>query len=975
MTALRIPTATYRLQFNLNFRISDAQELVPYLNELGISDLYASPRFKARKGSSHGYDVIDPLQVSSELGTEQEFNELITKLKHYSMGMLLDIVPNHMAATHENPWWMDVLENGPSSEFADYFDIDWHPATTKAAFLQENKVLLPVLGDLYGNVLENLQLTLKLDEGGFHIRYFNHKFPLDPKSCRPLVETISETLRGSAGSEAEALAELDSIVAEIDRMPPATSLSAEDRNLRQICARKIKNGLWQLHASSGETRKAIEETIRRWNGEKQKPESVNQLDQLLSVQSYRLAHWKIGLEEINYRRFFDINDLVGLRVEDPRVFEARHRLIFSLIREGKVTGLRVDHIDGLYDPLGYLRQLQQGAAVGVSEPGEKNIYVVVEKILGERESLPEKWPVCGTTGYDFLNAVNAIFIDPAGLSALERAYARFTGKSEPFAAVSYAGNKLVMEQLFAGEIHLLTHLLAGLAARDRHARDLPLYELVQLLVEVTACLPVYRTYMRDGTISNRDRVFVERALKLARERTPARNVSDAAFAFLRQVLFLELPSYVENQREAYLTFAMRWQQFTGPIMAKGLEDTASYRHNSLISLNEVGEDPMRESLPMEVEALHIFNQDRQDTWPHTLNATSTHDTKRGEDVRARINVLSEIPTAWEAALVRWSRWNHSRKKTVGGHTVPAPSEEALLYQTLVGAWPQQDAQIPECKDRIKEFMVKAAREAKIFTNWINPNADHEAVLQDFVEAIFREEGKNRFLTDLSHFQKDIAYYGALNSLSQVLLKIASPGVPDFYQGEELWDFNLVDPDNRRPVDFAARTKILDELKVDEQRDLTALLADITANWRDGRIKLYLTWKAAKFRRAEKGLFEEGKYIRLPSTGKAGDSVCAFAREAGKRWALAIAPRLFTRLVDPGRAPVGHEVWGATALLLPRGTPLTWTNVLTGQSVMAKGARGGQIRLPLASALETFPVALLFAEAEEPAHQNAGGLPG
>ncbi len=972
MTALRIPTATYRLQFNLNFRLSDALELVPYLNELGISDLYASPRFKARKGSSHGYDVTDPHQVSSELGTEREFNELVTKLKHYSMGMLLDIVPNHMAATHENPWWMDVLENGPSSEFAGFFDIDWHPATTKAAFLQENKVLLPVLGDLYGSVLENLQLTLKLDESGFHIRYFEHKFPLDPKSYRPLVETISETLRTSAGTEPEVFTELDGVLAEIDRMPPASSLSAEDRSLRQSCARKIKKSLWHLHASSAGARHAIEETMRRWNGEKQKPESVNDLDRLLAVQSYRLAHWKIGLEEINYRRFFDINDLVGLRVEDPRVFEARHRFIFSLIREGKVTGLRVDHIDGLYDPLGYLRQLQQGAAQGTSPSGEKNIYVVVEKILGERESLPEKWPVSGTTGYDFLNAANAIYIDPDGLSSLERAYARFTGKSEPFARVSYAGNKLVMEQLFAGEIHLLTHLLAGLAARDRHARDLPLYELVQLLVEVTACLPVYRTYMREGTISDRDRVFVERALKLARERTPARNVSDAAFAFLRQVLFLELPGYAENQREAYLTFAMRWQQFTGPIMAKGLEDTASYVHNSLISLNEVGEDPMRESLPLEVEALHIFNQERQDTWPHTLNATSTHDTKRGEDVRARINVLSEIPTQWEAALVRWSRWNHSRKKMVGGHTVPAPSEEALLYQTLLGAWPQHDEQIPEFKDRVKEFMVKAAREAKNFTNWINPNADHEDALQDFVEAIFHVEGKNRFLTDLDHFQKDIAYYGSLNSLSQVLLKIASPGVPDFYQGEELWDFNLVDPDNRRPVDFAARARLLDKLKAGERSDLSALLAGITANWQDGSVKLYLTWKAANFRRAEKELFEEGKYIRLPATGKAGDNVCAFARSARKRWAISIAPRFFTRLVGSGQPPVGREVWGATSLLLPRGAPLTWKNVLTGQLVKAKGARGRQSRLPLASALETFPVALLYAETEESVHSARNG---
>jgi (1->4)-alpha-D-glucan 1-alpha-D-glucosylmutase len=966
MAAVRIPTATYRIQFTLNFRFSDARELVPYLNELGISDLYASPRFKARKGSSHGYDIADPQRINSELGTEREFDEFALKLKHYSMGMLLDIVPNHMAATHENPWWKDVLENGPSSEFADFFDIDWHPATTKAAFLQENKVLLPVLGDLYGNVLENLELVLKLDESGFHIRYCEHKFPLDPKSCRSLVEQILEILKSSPETESEVLVELVAVLQEIDRMPVASCLSPEDKGLRRTCARTIKDRLWRLYVSNAEVRKAVEDVMRQWNGKEKDPESVNQLDQLLSVQSYRLAHWKIGLEEINYRRFFDINDLVGLRVENPRVFEARHRLIFSLIRDGKVTGLRVDHIDGLYDPLGYLQQLQQGASFGVSQPDGKNIYVVVEKILGERESLPEDWPVFGTTGYDFLNALNAIFIDPEGLSALERSYARFTGKTVPFASVSYAGNKLCMDQLFAGEIHLLTHRLASLAAQDRHARDLPLYELVQLLIEVTACLPVYRTYMREGTISPRDRVFIERALQLARERTPAPNVSDAALGFLRQVLFLEPPAYAQSQRERYLSFAMHWQQFTGPVMAKGLEDTASYVHNSLISLNEVGEDPLRESLPLEVEALHLFNQERQENWPHTLNATSTHDTKRGEDVRARINVLSEIPTEWEAALVRWSRWNQSRKKTVGDHLVPAPEEEMLLYQTLLGAWPLQDGQVPEFKNRVKDFVVKAARETKIFTNWIDPNPDHEAALQGFVEAIFQVEGRNRFLTDLTRFHKKISFYGALNSLSQVLLKIASPGVPDFYQGEELWDFNLVDPDNRSPVDFALRARFLDELKAAEQSDTATLLADVMANWQDGRIKLYLTWKAARFRHAERELFAEGTYMPLVAIGKARANVCAFARKTPKQWALSIAPRFFTRLVDPGQPPLGHLVWGSTGVLLPRGAPLTWKNVFTGQQVRATRTAGRVSRLPLASMLEVFPVALLHAKVEESA---------
>jgi (1->4)-alpha-D-glucan 1-alpha-D-glucosylmutase len=968
VTAFRIPSSTYRLQFSLKFRLPDALEIVPYLNELGISDLYASPRFKARKGSSHGYDVADPQRVSSEIGTESEFDKLILKLKSYSMGLLLDIVPNHMAASHENPWWMDVLENGARSDFAAFFDIDWHPAATKAAFLQENKVLLPALGDLYGNVLERQELVLKLEENGFRIRYFERHFPLDPKSYLPLVRQIIEQMQATS-DEPETSARLSGILDEVNQMPSALSLSAEEKTIRRTTAATVKENLWQLYTSNAAARKATDEVIRRWNGTKGEPESFHLLDQLLSVQSYRLAHWKIGLEEINYRRFFDINDLVGLRVEDPRVFEERHRRIFSLVRDGKVTGLRIDHIDGLYDPLVYLQRLQQGAAPEGSPTLDKNIYVVVEKILGERESLPNEWPVSGTTGYDFVNALNAIFIDPEGLSALENLYANFTKRNETFAEASYAGNKLVIEQLFAGEMHVLTKLLADLAALDRQARDLPLHEIVQLLIEVSACLPVYRTYMREDHISSRDRLFIERALQLARERTSPHPVSDAALAFLRQVLFLKPRLQEDGQRAAYLKFAMRWQQFTGPVMAKGLEDTASYVHNSLISLNEVGEDPLRESLPLDLEAFHLFNQERQEKWPHTLNATSTHDTKRSEDVRARINVLSEIPTRWGAALSRWSRWNESRKKMAGDHLVPERAAEVLLYQTMLGAWPAQEKEVSEFKERIKEFMLKAAREAKTFTNWIDPDPKYEAELDSFIEGIFQADETNRFLGDFSQLQQDVRFYGAFNSLSQVLLKICSPGVPDFYQGEELWDFSLVDPDNRRPVDFLARARLLDELKAAEQRDLSALVADLVEHWEDGRIKMYLTWKAARFRREQKQLFEAGEYLPLFVKGKAETNVCAFARNERTQWALSVAPRFFTRLVEPNQPPLGREVWGSSSLLLPPGAPSIWKNVLTGKDVKVKANAGRPSSLPLASVFENFPVAVLHGESELPGDES------
>jgi len=628
----RIPSSTYRIQFNRGFRFSDARDLVPYLHELGINDLYASPRFKAKKASSHGYDVADPQRVNSELGTEEEFDELDQKLKDYGMGLILDIVPNHMAASHQNPWWMDVLENGPSSAYADYFDIDWHPATTKAAFLQENKVLLPVLGDLYGNAIENQELLLKLDEKGFHLRYDELRFPLDPRSYHVVVQRALEFLRNSSADAERILPQVAAILEAIVLLPPYTTEIIAERDARREATGAIKERLWRLYQAEPEFRRAVDETVRHLNGTREDPASFNDLDRLLDVQPYRLAHWKIGLEEINYRRFFDINELVGLRVEDPRVFEDRHRVILQLVREGKVTGLRVDHIDGMRDPLGYLQLLQRSVEPGPDHA--QSLYVVVEKILGEREFLPAQWPVAGTTGYDFLNAVNAVFIEPEGFNKLETTYASFVGSTVPFAEVCYAGNKKVMEQLFAGEIHALSHHLAKLAAQNRRARDLPLYEIVQLLVEVSACLPVYRTYVRTQEVTPRDRAFIAKTLETARMRTPPTRVSDDALAFLHRVLLLDPPFYGPEQTAGFLQFVMRWQQFTGPAMAKGLEDTAFYIHNSLISLNEVGSDPLRESLPLDVEAFHLFNTSRQAHWPATMNATSTHDTKRSEDARA-----------------------------------------------------------------------------------------------------------------------------------------------------------------------------------------------------------------------------------------------------------------------------------------------------------------------------------------------------
>ena len=950
----RIPVATYRIQFSLNFRFSDARELVSYLSEFGITDLYASPRFKARKGSSHGYDVADPQRVNSELGTEREFEELAEKLKRYSMGLLLDIVPNHMVASHENPWWMDVLENGRHSQYARYFDIDWYPASIKSAALQESRVLLPVLGDLYGDALRNGELILKLDEAGFYIKYFDHRFPLALKSYEPLIEQIIRGMPNTARGERRTLSE---ILQEIQQLPCDPNPSAADQQRRISELRKIKERLWKLYHSVPAVRKLADEVIRTVNGSPEKPSSRDQLDQILSAQAYRLAYWKIGLEEINYRRFFDINELVGLRVEDPDVFADRHRLIIQLTREGTVTGLRVDHVDGLYDPLVYLQRLQGSVAPKEARSSiPKTIYVVVEKVLGERERLPENWPVAGTTGYDFLRAVNEVFVDPKGLASLERAYNRTLGCEVSFADFSYAGNKLVMEMLFAGEVQFLSHQLGEIAAQHRHARDLPMSELTHLLKEVTACLPVYRTYIDESGISPRDRKFLERAFMLAHKRDSDDHISEAAFSFLRSILFLDPPEYAPGLRDKYLKFVMCWQQFTGPVMAKGLEDTAFYLHNGLISLNDVGGDPLRELLPLGTTAFHEFNQDRRLHWPHSLNTTSTHDTKRGEDVRARINVLSELPREWDEAFHRWHRWNSPHRKLVDSHWAPTPNEEELLYQTMLGAWPPGAEDVESFRDRLKSFLVKAAREAKLYTDWINPNSEHESSLETFVNGILGKDGKNQFLKDFLLLQKKVSFYGFLNSLSQVMLKIASPGVPDFYQGEELWDYNLVDPDNRRPVDFQLRARLLDEIKDLEHKDRRALQRNLLKHWQDGRIKLYLTWKALNFRRNHREIFENGEYVPSEATGKLKQNLCVFTRRHNDQWVLVAVPRFLSQVVGPGHLPLGRHIWGTCSVPLPELAPAHWRDVITGQSIRTV-ASARHMAVRASDLFLNFPVAM------------------
>jgi (1->4)-alpha-D-glucan 1-alpha-D-glucosylmutase len=783
---MRIPTSTYRIQFNKTFGFSDALQMLNYLHQLGITDLYSSPILKARPGSVHGYDVTDPTQLNPDIGTLLEFETLSDSLRERKMGLVLDIVPNHMAASVDNPWWFDVLKRGESSPFASFFDVNW----------DTKKVLLPILAKPYGEVLENNELQLRLEDGRAFIQYFDQILPL------------------AAGAES------------VSGVP---------------------------------------------------------LDRLLSMQNYRLAYWRKAADSINYRRFFDVSDLVSLSAEKEEVYQATHSLVLKLIAEGKVTGLRVDHIDGLLDPEEYLERLPE-------------TYVVVEKILAGTEQLPENWRTSGTTGYDFLNFVNGAFVDRSGLEALNRTYAEFAGSTETYTETFRVRKRQVMRDLFAGEVTALVGWLAELAQEDRHARDLTITELRVAFVNVTACLPVYRTYIREFEISEEDRSRIEDAL------TAASNSREMpAYSFLRRVLLLEPAWYLQDRRADYLDFVRRWQQFTGPIMAKGLEDTTFYVRNALISVNEVGGDSSGPGVYLGVEEFHRRNILRQRHWPHTMNASSTHDTKRSEDVRTRINILSELPKEWTRHLKEWSRMN----KAAGA---PTPNEEVLIYQSLLGAWPIE-------AERLKQFVTKALREGKTNSSWMDVNQHYETRVLAFIDRMLSSD---RFLRSFLGFQKKVAYFGALSSLSQLLLKIASPGVPDFYQGSDLWDLSLADPDNRRHVDFAGRAKMLNDLECG-----LANPVDLLKNWPDGRIKMYITWKALQFRREKASLFAEGDYIPLRITGAREDHLIAFARRKDDQWVIVAVPRLLAKM--------GKASWKDTKIEYPGGAPQKWVNVLTGTS--------------------------------------------
>lgn len=937
----RIPISTYRLQFSHHLRFNDAKALVPYLHDLGITDIYASPLLQARKGSLHGYDVADPSHLNPELGTDEAFDELVRELQKYDMGLLLDIVPNHMAASSENPWWMDLLEDGPRSAFASHFDVDWHPPSRSL----ENRVLLPILGETYAQVLESRELRVTYTRSGFFLNYYDFTLPIATRSYNRLLSYRQDRLERFTGANPAVWQEFQGIQAAVAQIPSPGSVPSEAAGERRQHREAVKERLWQLYITSPEVKRFIDGNVRLFNGRKGVPASFLLLDQLLSDQAYVLAFWRTANEEINYRRFFTISDLVGLRVEDPMTFEAVHAIALRLATKGMVTGLRIDHIDGLRDPLGYLRRLQERVH---PEPGSrpKGFYVVVEKILSTGEGLPSEWPVHGTTGYDYMTAVNGLFVDAGNLPALEDTYARFISERIHYPDLAYKRKKQVMQNLLAVEMRSLGRYLGILAAHDRYARELSRNDMTQALVEVTACLEPYRTYIRGFEVKQQERTAIDKAIREAQRRNPT--MDPACFRFLREVLLLlPGPHLLPEQREARLAFVMTWQQFTGPITAKGIEDSALYVFNRLISLNEVGASP--QCTDVSLEGFHHFMQRRHEKWPFSMNATMTHDAKRAEDARMRISVLSELPTEWAAHLNRWSQFNESHRRKIKGLRVPERNEEILLYQTLLGSWPVNEPVCVCYTRRIQEFMVKGVREAMVHTRWTVPNLDHEQALTSFVEAILEASPGNDFLRDFSQFAEKIAFHGSLNSLSQLVIKLGSPGVADFYQGSELWDLRLVDPDNRRNVDFAAREQMLSSLPGND-----GSLPEMMQDWHSGRVKLFTTQRGLRLRQHQGALFLKGVYVPLTVEGPQKDCVIAFMRRHRGDWGAVIVPRFTTRLTTNPNAGIDPKVWEDTRVILPKDAPAYWANVLSDEQTQA--TTDGE--LLVRDVLRSFPVALL-----------------
>ena len=872
--------STYRVQLNQGFTFKDAARTVEYLASLGVTHLYCSPYLAAVPGSTHGYDVADPHRFNEELGGSAGHATMVGALRQAGMGQVLDIVPNHMAAdAGANPWWWDVLENGPSSPYAHYYDIEWDTGDERSSFT----VLVPILGDQYGRVLENGDLTVARTAGTFAVRYFEHELPVSP---RTLDEILGRAARASGSPE---LGEIAEGVASLPLARVTDRAGVQERHDRKI---QLASRLADLCENDPGVARAIDAELRELNSD------ADRLDVLLRRQNYRLAFWRIANEDIDYRRFFNIDTLIGVQVEDPDVFADTHRLILQLVGDGTLDGLRVDHVDGLRDPAGYLQRLAEASG---------GVYAVVEKIVASGEELPGEWPVAGTTGYDFLINVNNLFVDREHAPEMTEAYQRFTGEMDPWPLVAHAAKLQVMREDLASEVERLTTLLAHVCDRHRRNRDHTRPELRDALREMIAHYSMYRTYVRPGeAVAETDRVQVEIAVKETRLKRP--DLDAELVAFLGELAMGAYDGAAEGE------FSLRLQQLTAPVIAKGVEDTAFYRYNRFISLNEVGGEPgvFGTSVSRFHEAMRVADRE----WPATMITLSTHDTKRSADVRARLNVISEIPLEWAASVARWAELAAPHRRDGW----PDPNSEYLLYQSLLGAWPLEE-------ERAVAFMAKAVREAKVHTSWNEANDAYEEAVESFVRGVL---GDGRFVSGVEDFLNgnQVVRRGRQNSLAQTALLLTCPGVADLYQGNEIWDLSLVDPDNRRPVDYGVRQGLLNEVGGLPSGDVVG---------RDdcGAPKIWMVHKLLDHRRRNIDQFGSEFYEPLSTGGPGGDSVVAF-----NRGRLAV--------VAPVRT--GRD-WNTTTVDLPPGE---WRDVLTGD------ASDGGTR-DVGVLLAGFPVAVLARE--------------
>jgi (1->4)-alpha-D-glucan 1-alpha-D-glucosylmutase len=880
-----IPRATYRLQFRKEFGFDQAAELAPYLAALGVSHVYASPYLKARPGSTHGYDIVDHNALNPELGTEEAFARMVAAFRQHGLGQILDFVPNHMGVGGaDNFKWLDVLEWGAESAFADWFDIEWHPDRN---FLR-GKVLVPLLGDQYGAVLESgaLQLRCDVEAGEFSVwAYDTHKLPVCPLHY-PLV----------LGGRLPRLAALGEA---FTRLSNATGSRSEQ-------ARELKERLAKLATDDTETRVAIDAAVAKFNGVPGDLASWSRLDGLIREQRWRPAYFRVAADDINYRRFFNINELAGIRVETVEVFDEIHRLVFRLLAEGALDGLRLDHIDGLFDPKIYCVRLREKAP--------RPFYLVVEKILASHESIREDWGTDGTTGYEFANLVTGLLVDPSGEEALTKAYADFTGQTRPFSEIVRDCKHRIMENEMASEMNVLAGDGARLARSNLRTQDFTNHVLHRALKETIACFPVYRTYVDASQTADADRRDIDWAIAQARRRQTA--IDPSVFDFLHRALSCDLAQDGGFDRSAVARFAMRAQQYSGPVMAKGLEDTALYRYNRFLPLNEVGGSP--EKFGVSVAAFHAANQQRLKRTPHALLATSTHDTKRGEDARARLAALSEIPDEWAARVAAWSRILRAPEAGSEERAPPDANDEYSFYQLLLASWPPElieaiaEKPLDALRQRIESAVIKSLREAKVHTTWASPEESYEGAMLGFVRRALDASRTNPFLESFAEFVCRVAPLGIANSLVQTVLKLTVPGVPDIYQGAELWDFSMVDPDNRRPVDYAVRRSFLN---AGEPRPP---VAELLEKWPDGRIKQRIIADLLRLRAGYPLLFSEGTYEPVETSGPARDRVCAFIRRNGDL-ALLVAASLY---------PARQSEWAGTTLNLSEDSARAWHSVLS-----------------------------------------------